>query len=459
MLDPIANLNLTYLNYLDKNKISTCNQFEKLNRYLVDKKCTFGGKPMPSLLKPNFITRKQTQLLAYAVDQISSALEKFIKLYLKNPEVRQIMNFSKREEQLFSIEPRYNNPLVISRLDAFLQDCSLKFLEFNCDSPAGQAYSDVMEDGFKSLFQKYEFLNQWEIEYFKRQDRLLNALLTCYNEFRSHSPHSPSKPVIAIADWEDVSTLSEFYLLQNYFGSKGYKTIVCSPLNFHIKKGKVLAGDEEVHLIYKRVITRELLDHWDKVGEFIQCIQEGLVCSCNSFRSYIVGNKKVLSVISNPRFQYIFSKEELNVIKKTVPWTKILADTKETYKNIYVHLKDFIIENKDILVLKPANLYGGKDVYLGFETDHDTWSKIMNAHISDSSWVVQEYVDIPQDIFPEISDDVSLKFKKVNINPFALLGKYSGTITRVSDSSVINVSAGGGLVPTLTVSRKKEKLS
>jgi len=48
-----------------------------------------------------------------------------------------------------------------------------------------------------------------------------------------------------------------------------------------------------------------------------------------------------------------------------------------------------------------------------------------------------------------------LQLKKVNINPFALLGKYSGTITRVSDSSVINVSAGGGLVPTLSAARKK----
>ncbi|MEN8116646.1 MAG: hypothetical protein ABFS16_06675 [Bacteroidota bacterium] len=459
MLDPIANLNLVYLNHLDKNKTTTREQFENLNRFLLNKNCTFNQKSMPSLLKPNFISRKQTQELIYAVEQISSALVKFINLFLNNQEVRKIMNFSEKEEQLFSIDPGYNIPLVISRLDAFLQDYSIRFLEFNCDSPAGHAYSDVMEDGFKELFRDYDFLHHWEIEYFKRQDRLLNALLTCYNEFRNHSSHLPSKPVIAIVDWDDVSTLSEFYLLQKYFGEKGYKTVVCSPLNIRISNGKVLAGDDEIHLIYKRVITRELLERWNNVTGFIRCIKEKKACCCNSFRSYIVGNKKVLSLITDPRFQYIYSKEELNVIQKTIPWTKILADTKETYKNINVHLKDFIIENKDILVLKPSNLYGGKDVYLGCETDDTTWSEVMNAHISDSSWVVQEYIDIPQDIFPEISDDVTLKFKKVNINPFVLLGKYSGTITRVSDNSVINVSAGGGLVPTFSVARKKEKLT
>ena len=459
MLDPIANLNLTYLNYQDKNKKITSRQFDYLNQFLVDKKCTFSGAPMPTLLKPNFISRKQTQALIYAVEKISSALVKFIDLFLKDKEVQQVMHFSEREQQLFSINPGYNIPLVISRLDAFLQDYSIKFLEFNCDSPAGHAYSDVMEEGFQELFQNYDFLANWEIEYFRRQDRLLNALLTCYHEFKNHSTTLPSKPTIAIVDWEDVSTTSEFYLLQKYFGDKGYRTIVCSPQNIRIVNGKVQAGDDEIHLIYKRVITRELLERWEEVAEFIHCIQKGLVCCCNSFRSYIVGNKKVLAAITNPQFQHIYSKEELDVIRKTIPWTKVLADTKETYKNINVHLKDFILENKDILVLKPANLYGGKDVFLGCETSHETWSKVMHSHLNDLSWVVQEYVDIPQDIFPEITDDMILKFKKVNINPFALLGKYSGTITRVSDSSVINVSAGGGLVPTLSVARKKDKLT
>jgi hypothetical protein len=73
----------------------------------------------------------------------------------------------------------------------------------------------------------------------------------------------------------------------------------------------------------------------------------------------------------------------------------------------------------------------------------------MNQHIEEESWVVQEYVDIPTDIYPEIGDGISFKRKFVNINPFALKGKYSGAITRVSDNAVINVSAGGGLVPTL----------
>ena len=148
--------------------------------------------------------------------------------------------------------------------------------------------------------------------------------------------------------------------------------------------------------MYKRVITRELIQRWDEVGEFIRCIKEGLVCCCNSFRSYIVGNKKVLSLITDSRFQDIYTRDELKVIRETIPWTKILSDTTVKYGKKIVKLRVFIVENKNLLVLKPANLYGGKDVFLGPETDQETWEMIMNKHLYDESWIVQEYVELNQ---------------------------------------------------------------
>jgi len=133
-----------------------------------------------------------------------------------------------------------------------------------------------------------------------------------------------------------------------------------------------------------------------------------------------------------------------------------LADMKATYDGYTVNLYNFVSDNKDNLVLKPASSYGGKDVYLGRETDQQTWDKVIDDNIASEDWVVQQYVNIPQEIFPEITDNVKMKLKKVNINPFAFVGKYGGTISRVSDKSIINVSAGGGLVPTMRVVKKKD---
>lgn len=453
MTDEIALLNKTYLSELARDEERAGRQLDDLKRFLVEKNCTYQGRPMPTLLKPIFISLRQARLLQYTVDTISSALHKFIRLYLRNEEVRRIMNFGEKENELFFIDPGYSVPLVIARLDAFMENETIKFLEFNCDSPAGIAYSDIMEDGFRELFRGYPFLADWKIEYVHRQELLLEALMACYREFQTGHPGLPDRPTIAIVDWEGLSTSSEFELLKIFFEEKGYPTIITSPQKVTVTGSRVTAGGREVHLIYRRVITRELLERWDEVGEYIRGIKQGYACVCNPFQSYIVGSKKVLALLTDPRFQDIYDDEELSVIDRSIPWTRILADGKTLYQGSTVSLHSFVSRNKDRLVLKPANSYGGKDVFLGGETDQETWDSVIREQIDSEEWVVQEYVPIPEELFPDIGDTVSLRLKKVNINPFAFRCKYGGTISRISESSVINVSAGGGLVPTMSASR------
>lgn len=450
-MDPsVIKLNQAYRDFFFGNRPEVMEGLERMEEYLVNHHCTFRGVAMPFLLKPNFISRQQSDLLRRSVEVMSGALTKTISLYMEDRRVREIMGFSEREDALFRIDPGYSNPLVISRLDAFLEGNTLKFLEFNCDSPAGIAYADVMEDGFRELFEKFPFMDAFRISYARRQEMLLSSLLECYRQFRAAKPGMPEKPVVAIVDWADVSTYSEFRLHQKHFTDSGIETVICAPQDVSIVNGRAEVFGKEIHLIYKRVITRELLDRWDEVTPFLDAIRTGLVCSCNSFRSFIVGNKKVLSVITDGRFRHVFNEEELELIRQTVPWTRVLADTTARFQGEEVHLRNFILRNRDRLVLKPSNKYGGKDVFIGRETTPEKWEKIMLEHLEDHMWVVQEYVDIPTDDYPELDGDIRFRDKYVNINPFALNGKYSGTITRVSDSLVINVSAGGGLVPTLT---------
>ena len=238
MTSSIRNLNREYQEYFLDHADQVTGDLGILKGYLMDHNCTFKGEAMPTLLKPNFISKKQSILLKEGVEMMSRALTKFIGLYLRDDRVKEIMGFSDKEEDLFRIDPGYSNPLVISRLDAFLAGYSIKFLEFNCDSPAGIAYADVLEEGFKQLFEGYPFLQKYHIDYARRQDMLLASLLNSYAEFRSSKPHMPEKPVIAIVDWTDVSTYSEFVLHQKHFGSRGIETVIAAPRDFSIRDGK-----------------------------------------------------------------------------------------------------------------------------------------------------------------------------------------------------------------------------
>ena len=88
MIDQIAAINLSYLNELLDNSEQTKEQFNNLRKFLKKENCVFNGEPMPFLLKPNFISPKQAKWTQYAVEKMSDALNKFIKLYLENDEIR-----------------------------------------------------------------------------------------------------------------------------------------------------------------------------------------------------------------------------------------------------------------------------------------------------------------------------------------------------------------------------------
>ena len=114
-------------------------------------------------------------------------------------------------------------------------------------------------------------------------------------------------------------------------------------------------------------------------------------------------------------------------------------------------LLPFILEHRESLVLKPAHGYGGRSVLVGDETPPGTWEAAAMAGLADP-WVVQERVTIPEEPFPVVVDG-ALRFDqlKVNANPFYAAGAEVGAVTRASRSAVINVSAGGGSVPTFVV--------
>jgi len=149
---------------------------------------------------------------------------------------------------------------------------------------------------------------------------------------------------------------------------------------------------------------------------------------------------------------------EAELIAETIPWTRILRPGRVTYGQWVVDLLDFVSDNRSRLVLKPASEYGGHGVSLGIETEQAEWDRIISEHAERGDYIAQEYVPVPEEMFPTVTEGhVQMRLKRFNINPFGLGGRYAGMITRISDRAVINVSAGGGLLPSV-VGRHKRRL-
>jgi uncharacterized circularly permuted ATP-grasp superfamily protein len=113
----------------------------------------------------------------------------------------------------------------------------------------------------------------------------------------------------------------------------------------------------------------------------------------------------------------------------------------------------FIIEQRERLVLKPNDAYGGAGIVLGWEVDGATWEREVRVALA-APFVVQERVRIPSEAFPSTVDGhVVFADRILDTAPFAYQGNLvDGCMSRLSTAALVNVTAGGGSqTPTFLV--------
>jgi len=148
------------------------------------------------------------------------------------------------------------------------------------------------------------------------------------------------------------------------------------------------------------------------------------------------------------------------VIQRHVPWTRVVEDVKTDYQGRPIALLEHIRKNQSDLVLKPSDEYGGTGVTLGWEVDAKQWELAIEAALpaeGQGCWIVQEKIAMRRGEFPYIGAGNKVEFKDmlVDFAPYLFRGKLAGFLTRLSASSLANVTSGGGQIPAFRVTAKK----
>lgn len=414
-----------------------------------------GNTPFPIFIKPYFVTRLHMNEINRISNHIMNVLEKVTHLYLDEEKVRPLFNLTEKEAELCSYETGTQRNIWITRNDAFMSnDLSyLKFVEFNTDSPGGPMYSDIQT----TLIEQTPVMDELRKNYYFSSDRFIPQIL--YNLLRAYREWGGKKefPNIAIVS-DKGATYPEFLLIVDDFKRQGYETAFSTPEEITYHNNQAYAGDMPIDIIYRRGWIRNWTDVYDDIKPLRKAYAERKICVVNSIRSVIGTIKSLLEHLQSPEFMKLFTPEEQDVVMKHVPWTRLLNERKTTDLNGNdINLFEFTRKNKNILIMKPMDLYGGKGVCVGPASSQSEWEEtIQLATTTEQKYVVQEYVPIPEEDLPEIDNDVVWKPKKLNQNFYAFGGNHAGGMCRTSESPIINISAGGGLCPILIVEGKKK---
>jgi hypothetical protein len=414
---------------------------EKLCEGTVRYNLRYGDRPVCSVLRPMFVTERQYEQVRRDATLALSAIERLCRAMMADEKLRAEMGLTPNEERLISIAPGFGAPDASGRLEAsFDPDGEFRFVEYNADPPCGLLYDDALSEIFLEMDVMREFARERPLRRLEIRPCVLETLLCCYREWGGRD-----QPHIAIVAWNESPVLAEFEICREYFESRGYPTIIADPNELEYRGGWLRVRDFRINLVYKRVAAGELLCGEGLSHPLIRSARDRAACVVNSFRAQALMKNSLFALLDDPQCESLFTGDEVEALRRRVPWTRVLREGFTTYGGRRVDLIDFVAGRREDLILKPNGDHGGRGAALGWQCDDDEWNRAVNDRLG-ASFIVQERVGARQEPFPTLSSgQITFEDRHVDFAPYTWLGdSVEGAGVKLSAPMSLNGSAGGG---------------
>jgi uncharacterized circularly permuted ATP-grasp superfamily protein len=427
---------------------SYCDEFAASMRA---RKLTFGDRIHCPFLRPFFLTEADESRMRAAAETIAALGERITAAAVEWRPLIEQLGLTEPEIRLVRIDPGYGCASTASRLDAFLLDDGLHFAEYNAESPAGLGYTQRLCELFDAMPAMARFRARRRVRFNPTIEPMLDALLASYREWGGRA----DPPAVAIVDWREVPTWTEFEILRDAFTAAGIPTSVYDPRDLTFENGTLHGMQGRIDLVYRRVLINDILARPNECDALIRAIEANAVCVANTLRCKLAHKKAFFAVLTDERNASLFSPAERAAIAAHVPWTRLLADTDTIRDGRRESLLRFAERQRESLVLKPNDEYGGTGVTLGWEASEAEWRTGLDQALQHpaGTWVLQERIPVRRETFPmfDRTGQVSMREMLVDFAPYLFRGRMAGYLTRLSSTGLANVTSGGGQVPAFVV--------
>src|SRR5207245_6395878 len=145
----------------------------------------------------------------------------------------------------------------------------------------------------------------------------------------------------------------------------------------------------------------------------VKAYSANAVCVANNFRCKIPHVKAFFAVLTGEQNGALFSHGERELIRKHIPWTRVVADVKTAHYGQPIELLAFVRKERENMVLKPSDEYGGSGVTLGWGNDEAAWGAAIGlARASkNGAWIAQGRIRARREGFPYISARGTVEYR------------------------------------------------
>jgi len=134
--------------------------------------------------------------------------------------------------------------------------------------------------------------------------------------------------------------------------------------------------------------------------------------------SHLWSSPAVLDVLTHERFRKIYSARQRQVLRRSIPWTRLVEDASTYYKGSRIRIPEFIARNRRSLVLLPVDPRGDRRPVQGWTCGEAEWQEAVERAAA-GGYAVQERVRPPVEVFPVWRE--GLAFEPVGLITSALV--------------------------------------
>lgn len=432
-----------YIDLIKSNEEKYYKDYLVVKEMVKNSNAYYRGEPIKFAYQPLFINRKDQETFQKISDMTFSIGSKVLNHYIENPEYRKLFGFPKFIEDMILVDPGYSDNFPMCRIDVFYQDeDNFALCEINTDGSSGMNSDNKLSEFLLRSQGLKDFSERYSLSYYELFDSWVDETLRIYKEF---DPENPT-PNVAIVDLEESITGPDFEEYKKAYERAGLNCRIVDVRNVKYRDGALYDGDYRIDLIYRRLVTFELINSWEDSQEFIKAYMDGAVCTVGSIRTQIIHNKMFFKVLFDKETHEFLSEEEVEFIKKHVPETGVLLDDDK--------LIDRLKSDKDKYIIKPMDNNSSTGVYAGREMSQEDWEKSLEKDRGTDT-LYQVFVE------PYIVDFVEFEDGKAVVNQFTNMcgiynfsGKFMGLYNRMGRTDVIRDPDDYIVAPTIMAIRR-----
>ncbi len=414
----------------------------------------YHGQPVSFLYVPKIFTGQDILNFQEAVKNVFTIVNRTIDLYMKEAGVRALFGFDARLEELILSTAHghhYRANVPMGRFDIFYYpDGSYKFCELNADGASAMTEESELTTVLLGTLAMREIAGSHAVKRFELFDSWVAEVKHIYNEYLASTHQAPisgqedyAGRTVAILDFRDKGNLPEFEVFRNHFIKAGFNCLIIDPRDLTYNNSRMFYQDRRIDIVYRRLVTRDLMDRYKEIPALIQGILANQTCIIGPIKSQVIHTKRFFEVLYQPAFRAFLTEQEIAYIDEHVPFTKLLTGSEDL---------GAYISGKDQYIIKPVDGYAATEVCAGKDFTPATWEALLREK-SRSEFIIQQYCPPPLSeniIYDDQGRAALCEFHNLT-GLFVYNQKLAGIYSRAGQHAIIAGQHGGHTMSSVYV--------